>query len=162
MGNPEGGSHVEAMMNRIARLTAVALVAVALLGSCRDRGSFGGGGAPDSPVTSSPPSSPIVEEPTPTIVEPRGGLVDPHPVDWFALKVLDERTLMVQFYGGVEACYGLARVDVAYRDAVTVTLYEGREPTAEVCIELAMLKATRIHLEEPLAGRPVLDGAETK
>ena len=68
--------------------------------------------------------------------------------------------LLVQFYGGVEECYGLDHVDVKYGiDEITVTLYEGRVPSAEVCIDIAMLKAVRISLREPVAGRKIVDGA---
>jgi hypothetical protein len=74
--------------------------------------------------------------------------------------VENDRTLLVQFYGGVEECNGLDHVDVKYgADEITVTLFEGRVPTAEVCIDIAMLKAVRISLREPVAGRKVVDGA---
>jgi hypothetical protein len=79
---------------------------------------------------------------------------------WEKAEVLNERTLLVQFWGGVEECYGLDRVEVDYgTGSVSVTLYEGRVPSAEVCIEIALLKAVRISLEEPLRGRKVVDGA---
>jgi hypothetical protein len=94
-------------------------------------------------------------------VEPRTGLVDVRPQPWDKARVLDSRTVEVRFYGGVEECYGVARVDVDYRKrSVVITLYSGRVPAAEVCIEIAVLKAVRVDLDEPLAGRRVVDGAE--
>jgi hypothetical protein len=99
-------------------------------------------------------------EPTTLLVKPRPGLVDPRPHAWQSVEVENERTLLVQFYGGVEECYGLDHVDVQYgTDEITVTLFEGRVPTAEVCIDIAMLKAVRISLREPVAGRKIVDGA---
>jgi hypothetical protein len=84
--------------------------------------------------------------------------VRPNPFE--NVVVLDERTVEVRFYGGVEECYGVDRVDVEYgKTAVTVTVYQGRVPTAEVCIEIAVLTAVRVNLDEPLAGRKIVDGA---
>lgn len=150
-------------MSRKTLLGAGALVAALLVGGCRDRGgAFPGGPPPDSP-TGAPPSGPVLEDPRPVLVEVRTGLVEPRPVDWHQAEVLDERTLRVRFWGGVEECYGVARVEVEYGlEAVTVTVYQGRVPTAEVCIEVAVLKAVDVPLEEPLAGREIRDGAEAK
>lgn len=142
---------------------AAAVAAALLLGACRDPGgAFPGGPPPDSP-TGSTPSDPVVEEPGPIRVRVRDGLVDLRLTDWHAVDVVDERTVVVQFYGGVEECYGVGRVDVDYGpEAVTVSVYQGRVPTAEVCIEIAVLKALEVRLDEPLGGREVLDGAEAK
>lgn len=75
--------------------------------------------------------------------------------------MIDQSTLELQFYGGVEECYGLDHVDVTYgNQAITVTLYEGRVPGAGVCIEMAVLKSTRATLDEPLNGRDIVDGAD--
>lgn len=68
--------------------------------------------------------------------------------------------MVVRFYGGIEACEGLDRVEVDYEPRrIVVTLFVGRVPTAEACIEIAVLKATRVQLDEPVAGREVVDGA---
>jgi len=95
------------------------------------------------------------------MVTPRPGLIDPRPHAWESVDVENDRTLLIRYYGGVEECYGLDHVDVKYgTDAITVTVYEGRVPGAGVCIEMAQLKAVRIHLDEPLGGREVVDGAK--
>jgi hypothetical protein len=137
------------------------LAAAIFLGSCAEQGQPGGGvPSPDSPVTSSPNPGGPQPGPTPLLVTPRSGLVDPQPHAWDSVKVEEDRTLLIQFYGGVEECYGLDHVDVQYgKTDVTVTLYEGRVPSAQMCVEMAVLKATRVVLDEPLDGRKVVDGA---
>jgi hypothetical protein len=143
--------------------TVVSLLsASALLTACaglRDGGAAAPG--PDTPVSSTPDPGIISPKPTPLLVEPRDGLVDVNPTPWDKARVLDPRTVEVRFYGGVEECYGVARVDVDYRkESVVITLFGGRVPTAEICIEIAVLKAVRVDLTEPLAGRRLVDGAE--
>lgn len=135
-----------------------------LLGACAGRGEdrrASGRPDPDSDVSTTVPSpSSPAPEPTPLLVTPRMGLVDVKPNPFDKVVVLDERTVEVWFYGGVEDCYGVDRVDVKYGDAdITVTVYQGRVPTAEVCIEIAVLTAVRVKLDEPLAGRKIIDGA---
>lgn len=146
-------------------VVAGGLAAVLLLGACAGRGENrrppSGQPKPESPVSSTlpPPSSPL-PEPTPLLVTPRPGLVDVRPNPFEKVVVLDERTLEVRFWGGVEECYGVDRVDVEYGETeVTVTVYQGRVPTAEVCIEIAVLTAVRVKPAEPLAGRKIVDGA---
>lgn len=146
---------------KITTGTVAALVAALLLTSCaglREGGATGPG--PDDPVTSTPNPGDTPTKPKPQFVQPRDGLVDVIPQQWDKAKIRDERTIDIWFYGGVEECYGLARVDVKYRTrSVVITLYGGRVSTAEVCIELAMLKAVHVDLSEPLAGRQIVDGA---
>jgi hypothetical protein len=147
------------MRTRLATL-AVVLTAAMLLASCAEQGQSGAAPPSESPVTSSPVPSGPIPEPTPLLVKPRPGLVEPRPHAWQSVDVESDRTLLVQFYGGVEECYGLDHVDVQYgTDEITVTLFEGRVPAAEVCIDIAMLKAVRISLREPVAGRKIVDGA---
>ncbi len=136
------------------------LVTLVLLGGCADRAEPGAGPAPDQPV-SNPPVT-VVPNPGPTTleVEPREGLVDVVPHIFDKAEPLDPTTIRVEFYGGVEECEGLDHVDVEEtRDTVTITLHTGRVPSAEVCIEIALLKATTVELESPLAGREIVDGA---
>jgi hypothetical protein len=86
--------------------------------------------------------------------------VRPNPYE--QVVVLDEQTFEVRFWGGVEDCYGVDRVDVEYGETdITVTVYQGRVPTAEACIEIAVLTAVRVELDEPIAGRDIVDGAAT-
>jgi hypothetical protein len=148
------------------RAVGCGIAAVLLLGACAGRGENRGTSGqpdPDSDVSTTVPSPSSPEpEPTPLFVTPRQGLVDVRPNPFDNVVVLDERTLEVRFWGGVEECYGVDRVDVEYEDTeVVVTVYQGRVPTAEVCIEIAVLTAVRVKLDEPLAGRKIVDGAAT-
>jgi hypothetical protein len=144
------------------RTVAALLAAALLLTSCaglRDRRAAAPG--PDSPISSTPDPGDVPTKPTPILVEPRPGLVDVRPQPWDKARVIGPRTIEVRFYGGVEACYGLSRVDVDERErSVVITLHTGRVPTAEVCIEIAVLNAVRVKLSEPLGGRRLVDGAE--
>lgn len=136
------------------------LAALLLLAGCAERAEPGAGPGPEQPV-SNPPVT-VVPNPGPTTleVEPREGLVDVVPRIFDKAEPLDSRTIRVEFYGGVEECEGLDHVDVEEtKDTVTITLYTGRVPSAEVCIEIALLKATTIELDSPLAGRELVDGA---
>jgi hypothetical protein len=133
------------------------LVLLLLLGACARAGSTAGP-PPDSPVTSTPGTP--APGPTAVAVSPRPGLVDVRPHPWDRFEVVDPRTLRLEFYGGVEECEGVDRVEVDQApDTVTVTLFTGRVPTAEVCIEIAVLKRIDVELSTPLAGRDVVDGA---
>lgn len=119
-----------------------------------------GAPAPDSPVTGPPPGPPTPPTPTPTLVEPRDGLVEVRPRPFEEVEILTSRRLRVHFWSGVEECYGLDRVEVEETpDAVTITLHEGREPAAEVCIEIAVRKAVDVTLDGPLGDRQIKDGA---
>lgn len=117
---------------------------------------------PDQPVsTPAGPGSPGTE-PGYQLVQPRPGMIDVRPIPWTDYEVLDDRTIRVFFTSGVEPCYVLDRVEVAYNpDTVTVTLYQGTAPDARdtACIEIAVEKAVDVTLEEPLGGRTVVDGA---
>lgn len=95
------------------------------------------------------------------VVKPRPGLKGVRATSYDKVDVgEDDRTLTVFYWGGLEACYGLDRVDVDYSpEAVTLTVYQGRVPEAEVCAQIAQYKATKVPLKEPLAGRRIVDGA---
>lgn len=119
---------------------------------------------PDKPVST---PAPIPREPdhdpSAQIVEPRPGMADVRPIAWNDYEVLNERLVRVFFTSGVEPCYVLDRAEVQYQpDRVVVTLFQGREPgSANVaCIEIAVSKAVDIALDEPLAGRPIVDGSQ--
>jgi hypothetical protein len=94
------------------------------------------------------------------LVSPRPGLIRPRPQPFERAHVQDPKTLLVRFYGGVEACERLDHVRVEYHPrAIVVTLYVGRVPGAQLCIEVAVLKATKVALSEPVGGRKIVDGA---
>jgi hypothetical protein len=65
------------------------------------------------------------------------------------------KKLVVYFWMGVQDCYGLGRVDVVRRDGqVTVKLWTGIQKGAEhmICIDLAQLYKTVVHLDRPIIG----------
>jgi hypothetical protein len=121
---------------------------------------------PDTPVVGCPGDAGHVPTPKSSPVTPVPGMADVRAVGWDRVDVAgDDRTLTIHFWSGVEPCYVLDRVDVRYGDdAVTVTLFEGHDPSADdedmVCIEIALAKSVTIALDEPLAGRDLIDGAE--
>jgi hypothetical protein len=145
------------------RTVAAVLASSAVLTACAGIGDRSGAApGPESPISSTPDPGGVPTKPTSILVKPRPGLVDVNPQPWDKAKVIGPRTVEVRFYGGVEECYGLDRVDVDERKrSVIITLHTGRVPTAEVCIEIAVLSAVRVRLTEPLGDRRLVDGAET-
>jgi hypothetical protein len=139
------------------RITAVAL-AVALAGCAGSTPVTPG--SPESPVTSTPGTATPDPGPTALPVSPRPGLVDVRPQVWDRAEPAGPRRLRIEFYGGVEECEGLDRVEVEEtRKAVTVTLFVGLVPTAEVCIEIAVLKSVTVRVDAPIGERDILDGS---
>lgn len=93
-------------------------------------------------------------------MEARDGLIEPRPIPWDKRRIRGSRTIDLFFWHGVEECYGIDHVDIDYRRrSVRVTLFEGRNPEADICIEIAVRKVIRVHLDESLGGRRVVDGA---
>jgi hypothetical protein len=137
------------------------VLAAGLLAGCAERTGIGADPGPDSPVTSSPSPGPASPVPGPTAlpVTSRPGLVDVRPQRWERAKAVGPRRVRVEFYGGVEECEGLDHVDVEETsETVTITLFVGRVPQAEVCIEIAVLKSVTVEVEESLRGRELVDG----
>lgn len=139
------------------------LVVLVLAAGCARVAGPGDGGSPsdDSPVSAPPqdPNSPI-PSPSPRVVEPRDDIENPHPNAFSKAVAVDEDTVRVEYYLGVEECYGLDRVDVEYgQETVIITLFTGSVPGAEVCIDIAEFVVTIVDLAEPLNGREIVDGA---
>lgn len=98
-----------------------------------------------------------------TTVEPHPDLVEVEATPWESVSPVDaEQTVLeVQWFGGNEACFGLDRVELEETaDAVSITVFTGREPGDQVCTMEAALKSTEVELSEPLGPRSILDGAE--
>jgi hypothetical protein len=162
-------------MSPTRALPLVALFLVAALGACGSPSDpIDAGGEPAATTTTLDPETPVSStpgdddgsqtKPHPRVVEPHPGQADLYPLRWQKIDVgEDDRTLAVHFTSGVEPCYVLDHVDVAYRtNEVEITLYEGHDPDDEdtACIEIAEFKVTKVHLEEPLGGRKLVDGAK--
>lgn len=96
-------------------------------------------------------------------VEPRPGMAGVNPTAFDKVVVGDDgRTLTIFFWSGVEPCYVLDHVEVdETRDAVTITLFQGHDPSAGdvACIEIALLKKVVVQLDEPVGDRRIVDGA---
>ena len=125
-------------------------------------GSTGNTGS-DAPVTMTPGPGGDVGTGRPQRVKPRPGMADVRAVGWEnARQTPDGRKLRITYWSGVEPCNVLDRVDVSYDpQQIVVTLYEGYDPDAEdvACIEIAVKKVVVVDLEEPVAGRKIVDGA---
>ena len=121
------------------------------------------GTGPDASVGFTPcpdDESPVIH---PQVVEPTPGMADVHarPFDTAAVRD-DGRTVNVDFTSGVEPCAVLDHVDVSYgADAVTITLFEGHDPSAGeiACIAIGVFKRTIVTLDQPLDGRAIANGA---
>ena len=137
----------------------IVVVCALVLGVGCGRTNVSAVSGPDDVVSNTPG-----DEPTgrggPQRVEPRGGLVDVRAIPWDRHRVSDAGDAVdLFFWHGIEECYGVDRVEVNYeRKVVTITIYEGRNPAAETCIELAVRKVVRVNLDEPIGDRPVVDG----
>jgi hypothetical protein len=133
-------------------------------GECGEKAS---GTGPDASVSYTPcpgDEQPKVTDPTDGAqkVVPMPGMSDVHPRIFDKVVVgNDDRTLTIFFWSGVEPCYVLDHVDVDEGPgAVTVTLFEGHDASAGdvACIEIALLKKVVVQLDQPVGGRPIVDG----
>ena len=121
---------------------------------------------PESPVSSTPdPSATLPQgDGRAQRVRPRSGMADLRQVAWEkARQTSSGRALRVTYWSGVEPCNVLDNVDVAYSPKrITVTLFEGHDPEAGdvACIDIALLKAVVVKLDEPVDGRKIVDGAK--
>ena len=87
--------------------------------------------------------------------------VNPRPFDDANVDP-DGVTMRVDFVSGVEPCSVLDHVDVVEGVAtVTITLYEGNDPSAGdvACIDIGVFKRVVVTLDEPLGDRTIVDGA---
>ncbi len=117
--------------------------------------SAGNIGDPSAPIGAQPPEDPGQGDGA-LHVQPAPGIVDALPHAWDRITIAaDGRTITVYYWGGVEDCYGLAGVDVQL-DAdgrPVIQVLEGRRgnlPPDTACIEIALLKAVTVELEEPI------------
>jgi hypothetical protein len=153
------------------RTLGALVLCAALLVACGGGASEPGAqpGDPDSPVSDTPdPNAPSEPNTGPSFVTPQPGQADVRAINWDRAKVLGPRQVRVRFWSGIEPCYVLDRVKVDYReDEVAISLFEGHTPPQDqdedvACIEIAVLKATDVKLDEPLAGRAIMDGNQSQ
>jgi hypothetical protein len=117
-------------------------------------------GDPGEPVVGTPVEPVPVE---PTITEPTPGMANVRPRPFDSATVGDDGvTVTIDFVSGVEPCSVLDHIDVDETDdTVTITLFEGNDPTAGdvACIEIGVYKRAVITLDSPLGDRTIVDGA---
>jgi len=135
-----------------------------------DSGNDSGAGAP--PATPEDPDTPVSSSPDPgggggmgemkaMPVMAQDGLVDVMPHAYEKVEVADSGgALAIYFWGGIEECDGVDHAHLGYEaERVTVNLFTGQNPEAEVCTEQAVYKVFTVELTEPLDGRKLVDGA---
>jgi hypothetical protein len=145
----------------MARRLLVMLAACMLAFACGP-----GSGDPSDQGSPSPPVDPATPgpRPTPRRVEPRPGMVNVEPVAWERVAGGEAgRTLQVIWQSGPEPCFVLDRVEVVQApQAVTVTLFEGRDPewpARAPCPAILVEKSTTVVLGTLLGDRKVVDGS---
>ena len=132
-----------------------------------DEPIVGGGGGADPPNPNL--DNAFREEPDPTVVDARG-----QSVDHFTIGP-DGRTLVVYWWGGNTACFGLQEVLVeVQRGTPIITVLEGTrgDHVGMACTAEAVLKSALVTLDEPIladaaggdqpAGEPELPADATK
>jgi len=158
-------------MRRVTIIGLILLMSLfgAACGEPSDEGS-GDSGAP--PAESPDPDDPVSDSPEPgggggtdsmkaMRVMAHDGLVDVTQHRYEKTKVAGSgETLDIYFWDGIEQCGGVDHAHLTYEpDKVTVNLFIGRNPEAEVCTEQAVYKVFTVDLAEPLDGRKLVDGS---
>jgi hypothetical protein len=100
--------------------------------------------------------------PKPIVQVPNRGLGNPRPTTIDRVSFEGDRSkLRVTYWGGVEDCYGLDRVDQRWnKDSVVLTVFTGtkRLPANTACDDIAVSLATVVGLQQELGNRRVIDG----
>jgi hypothetical protein len=129
-----------------------------------DPGPSGGGTSPGypggGPIVVGPPVTGTPDGGDPgttmdgTLVKPDPKVIDLHKQAWDHVVVRgDGKTLDVYFWGGVQDCYGLGRVEVSKKAGqLTIQLWTGTQPSAvgRACIDIAQLFKTTVVNDAPL------------
>jgi hypothetical protein len=151
-------------MKRTTLLAAACALLVSLSACGQAATDAGGSGSsPDDPVTGKPSGDQAPGGAK--LVTPQRNAASVIPGHWHKAKLVDQDTVRVFFWGGVEACSVLDSVDVRYGpDQVALTLFQGTPASAaaKICPELAVLKVVEVDLTEPLGGRKLVDGADKR
>lgn len=120
---------------------------------------------PDTPVVG--PSDPGlgVGDGGPKVVVPRPGTISPHPVAVQSLEpAIDGRhvTVKATWTSGVEPCYVLDSVIVNQDgNAFVITVVEGSGQADQICIEIAVMKATIVDLGELEPGNYTIEATDS-
>ncbi len=98
--------------------------------------------------------------PGPSLVQPKGGTVEPRKVPWTRADARRRRRDDLVEFGGRALLHPRPRRGEEADTEVTVTLWEGTTDPEAACIQIAVEKETFVKLAKPLAGREVVDGAK--
>ena len=123
-------------------------------------GSSGSGGDTgvgiDPPVITGPGGAAPIGPPRATIVTPKPGRLDVHPVGASTVEgsVSGRRvTIRLTWWSGVAPCSVLDSIDVVRTgSAIVLTIREGADQRGVACIDLAMLKGAIVDLGELAPG----------
>ena len=146
------------------RMTVALVCLMIVLSACAYVGRTGAGGSSpgagdsgskDDPVSATPggvPSPPsgdgaIREEPDPTVVDAHAAAID-----HFAIGA-DGKTVVVYWWGGNTACFGLKQVTVTFQQSTPViAVQEGTraDHVGQACTMEAVLKSAVVTLDEPI------------
>lgn len=121
-----------------------------------DKPSGGGSSGNVGSGTTTDPGSGTPVEPAPT----QDPAPDSVPIDSFYQR--GPRTLGLNYAIGVPECYGTVtgvEVHETPRAVVLTLVRTPAEPSADACIDIAMLETIDVQLDEPLGDRAVKDGA---
>lgn len=157
-GEPSSARTRQAAMGRMMVLLLlcffVALAGCARLGGGGTVGGGPSGGKPDDPIgatpgTQEPPAGDgsVREDPDPTVFDARGAAIDHYTIG------ADGRTVVVYWWGGNQACFGLKEISVeSVRGTPTVTVLEGTRESArgKACTMEAVLKSAVVVLDAPI------------
>lgn len=96
----------------------------------------------------------------PQVMVPRDDLVSPMvPVRWKSWRAVDDTTIEITYFAGPASCQGVHALVEQTPQAVTITLSTGALPGSGDCMAVALSTVTTITLNEPLAGRQVIQGS---
>lgn len=142
-------------------LVAILVAGAACTGTSPETPAGSASSDPDRAVSSTPGTSRTGEGGALRVTS-KINLEDPKPIRWERYELLRGGTALDFYYwSGVEECYAFDHPEVLYgRKRITVTLFEGRVPDVDACIELAVKKVVEVALGEPLGDRKVVDGAK--
>jgi hypothetical protein len=125
-------------------------------GGGTDPGNPGSGNGIVFPIPPGPGDDPLLGDAL--VVVPRGGTIDPHPVNVQLVRaIVQDGTVIVEarWTSGVEECYPTDSVQVDIDEAartVKLRVLEGSAGGDVMCIEIAVLKATAVDIGALPAG----------
>jgi hypothetical protein len=139
----------------------VAVLLLTVMTACAQPDGTGGGSESDGIVSGPVPPAPAGSPARPRIVAATPGLIQVRPAGWVrAHPRANGRQVLLDYWA--TPCTGVDHIDVHYEeDRVVLTRYEGVDPqqAGRPCTQLAEYRAVSVDLDQPIAGRRLVDGA---